>query len=52
MTNVELIPVQYSVARLGGFPLDLGDFWPFSEKSRERNSLVGKFSGFFYSGFF
>ena len=36
-----------SVARLGVFPLDLGDFWSFSGKFRGRNSLVGKFSGFF-----
>ena len=31
---------------------DLGDFWSFSRKFRGRNSLVGKFSGFFYLGFF
>ena len=37
-----------SVARLGVFPLDLGDFWSFSGKFRGRNSLVGKFSGFFF----
>ena len=36
-----------SVARLWVFPLDLGDFWSFSGKFRGRNSLVGKFSGFF-----
>ena len=41
-----------SVARLGVFPLDLGDFWSFSWKFRGRNSLVGEFSGFFYAGFF
>ena len=36
-----------SVARLGVFPLDLENFWSFSGKFRGRNSLVGKFSGFF-----